>query len=256
MCYGLTAEPPAPPVSGGAARGEELMLTSPDGTSFAAYAAHVDTATPAPAGIVILPDVRGLFRFYQDLALQFARAGIEAIAIDYFGRTAGASARGEDFDYWPHVQQTKPETVAMDTATAVAYLRAQPGAAARSVFTVGFCFGGRNAYLQGLEKHGLAGVIGFYGQPGIGRDGTVGPTQRASEFQCPVLGFFGGADQGISQEAVQQFDQALTTAGVQHELITYPGAPHSFFDRHQGEYAEASHDAWHHMLDFIQANTK
>jgi carboxymethylenebutenolidase len=243
-------------VSGGAARGEELVLTSPDGTSFAAYAAHVDTATPAPAGIVILPDVRGLFRFYQDLALQFAQAGIEAVAIDYFGRTAGVSARGEDFDFWPHVQQTKPETVAMDTATAVAYLRAQPGAATRSIFTVGFCFGGRNSFLQGVEKHRLAGVIGFYGMPGIRSDGTIGPTQRASEFQSSVLGFFGGADRGIPQEAVQEFDQALTAAGVQHELISYPGAPHSFFDRHQGEYAEVAADAWRRMLDFIQANTK
>jgi len=256
MCYGLTAEPPAPPVSGGAAHGEELVLTSSDGTSFAAYAAHVDAATPAPAGIVILPDVRGLFHFYQELALQFARAGVEAIAIDYFGRTAGASARGEDFDFWPHVQQTKPETVAMDVAAATAYLRSQPGAGARSVFTVGFCFGGRNSYLQGLGNPNIAGVIGFYGQPGIGRDGTIGPTQRASEYRCPVLGFFGGADQGITAEAVQEFDQALTAAGVRHELITYPGAPHSFFDRHQAEFGEASHDAWHHMLDFIQANTK
>ncbi len=255
MCYGLTAEPPAAPVSGGAARGEELVLTAPDGTSFAAYAAHVDSVTPPPAGIVILPDVRGLFRFYQDLALQFAQAGIEAIAIDYFGRTAGVSTRGADFDYWPHVQQTKPETVAMDVATAVAYLRAQPGVTSRSIFTVGFCFGGRNAFMQGLENHGLAGVIGFYGQPGIGRDGSAGPTQRASEFTCPVLGFFGGADQGISQEAVQEFDKALTAAGVPHQLITYPGAPHSFFDRHQAEFSEASHDAWHHMLDFVTQHT-
>lgn len=256
MCYGLTAEPPAPPVSGGSAHGEDLVLTSPDGTSFAAYAAHVDAATPAASGIVILPDVRGLFRFYQDLALQFAQAGIEAVAIDYFGRTAGVGVRGEDFDFWPHVQQTKPETVAMDAATAAAYLRAQPGGATRSVFTVGFCFGGRNSFLQGLEQYRPAGVIGFYGQPGIGRDGSDGPTQHASEYQCPVLGFFGGADQGISQEAVQEFDKALTAVGVQHQLITYAGAPHSFFDRHQTEYAEASHDAWHHMLDFIKDNTK
>lgn len=256
MCYSLTAEPPTAPISGGAAHGEELTLTSPDGTVFAAYAAHVDTATPAAAGIVILPDVRGLFRFYQDLALQFARAGIEAIAIDYFGRTAGASARGEDFDFWPHVQQTKPETVSMDAGTAAAHLRSLPGGATRSVFTVGFCFGGRNSYFQGFQAYKPAGVIGFYGQPGVGRDGSEGPTQRASEYQCPVLGFFGGADQGITPENIHDFDQALTAAGVQHQLITYPGAPHSFFDRHQAEYGDASHDAWHHILDFIKDNTK
>ncbi len=111
MCFSLDAEPPTPPISGGAVRGEELVLTSPDGTKFNAYAGHVLAgATPPRSGIVILPDVRGLYRFYRDLALRFASAGVESVAIDYFGRTAGLTPRDDDFDFWPHVQQTRPET--------------------------------------------------------------------------------------------------------------------------------------------------
>jgi carboxymethylenebutenolidase len=256
MCFSLDADPPIPPISGGAVRGEELVLAASDGTRFNAYAGHVLTgATPSPSGIVILPDVRGLFRFYRDLALRFAGAGVEAVAIDYFGRTAGLAPRDDDFDFWPHVQQTRPETVAADVASAVAYLRQAPGAAQRAIFTVGFCFGGGNSFVQAGNNLGLAGVIGFYGSPRARQEGQRGPIDRVAEFTCPVLGLFGGADQGIPVESVRDFDAALAQTGVEHEIVIYDGAPHSFFDRKQEEYAKESADAWQRMLAFIARNT-
>src|SRR5437899_1297714 len=104
--------------------GNELVLTAEDGTAFAAYSAL--TATEGGPGIVILPDVRGLHPFYQELVQRFAQAGVYATAIDYFGRTAGVgqgSVRGEDFDYMTHVRRTTPDTIAMDVAAAAAHLR-------------------------------------------------------------------------------------------------------------------------------------
>jgi carboxymethylenebutenolidase len=256
MCFSLDAEPPTPPISGGAVRGEELTLTSVDGTKFSAYAGHVvNGAAPTRSGIVILPDVRGLFSFYRDLALRFASAGVEAVAIDYFGRTAGLTPRDDDFDYMPHVQQTQPDQISADVASAVATLRKAPGAAQRAIFTVGFCFGGGLSFMQAANKHGLAGVIGFYGSPRARPGATTGPIDRVREFACPVLGLFGGADQGIPVEAVKAFDEALGTAGVEHEIVIYDGAPHSFFDRKQEEYAKESADSWKRMLAFIQAHT-
>jgi len=70
-----------------------------------------------------------------------------------------------------------------------------------------------------------------------------------------VLGLFGGADQGIPPEQVQEFDEALDKAGVEHKIIVYPGAPHSFFDRRATDFAEASADAWRQVLSFIAAHT-
>ena len=66
---------------------------------------------------------------------------------------------------------------------------------------------------------------------------------------------FGGADSAIPVSAVEQFEAALSQAGVQHEIVTYPGAPHSFFDRHYIQHADASADAWQRILTFIRANT-
>ena len=70
-----------------------------------------------------------------------------------------------------------------------------------------------------------------------------------------VLGLFGGADEGIPAADIQRFDETLANAGLEHELITYPGAPHSFFDRKYEEFAKESADSWARIVAFIGAHT-
>src|SRR5919205_2519915 len=246
MCFELDSLPPIPPLSGAAVSHEDLVLEAADGTRFAAFAAHPEE--PSKVGVVVLPDVRGLYRFYEELALRFAERGIAAVAIDYFGRTAGTSKRGDDFEYMPHVEQTTPEGVHADTRAAVEELRRR---GVRDVFTVGFCFGGRNSWLAAASGHGLAGAVGFYGMPGDRGDALPGPTDRAGEMEAPILALQAGADQNITAELNEAFDRALTEAGVEHEVVTYEGAPHSFFDRRQEDYADASEDAWRRVLAFL-----
>ena len=102
--------------------------------------------------------------------------------------------------------------------------------------------------------HDLAGAIGFYGRPGEGRDGTPGPAQRAAEMNAPILALQAGADQHITAEDNAAFEQALADAGIEHEVVTYEGAPHSFFDRKQEEFAAASDAAWARVLSFIETH--
>jgi carboxymethylenebutenolidase len=246
MCFDRDSLPPIPPLSGAAVSHDDLVLESADGNRFAAFAAAPEE--PTATGVVILPDVRGLYRFYEELALRFAERGYAAVAFDYFGRTAGVEKRGDDFEYMPHVEQTTPAGVQADVAACVAHLRA---AGCTSVFTVGFCFGGRNSWLAAAAGHGLAGAVGFYGMPAE-RNGVPGPTQRASEIQAPILALQAGADQHILAEHNEAFDAALTAAGVEHDVVTYDGAPHSFFDRKQEQFADASDDAWRRVLAFLE----
>src|SRR5215210_208490 len=249
MCFDADSLPPVPVISGAAVSHEELVLEAADGNRFAAFLATPDE--PTGAGVLVLPDVRGLYRFYEELALRFAERGITALAIDYFGRTAGVGKRDDDFDYMSHVEQGTPEGAAADADAGIARLR---DGGCRSVFTVGFCFGGRQSWLA-ATRHELAGAIGFYGRPGVTRDGTAGPTQRAAELKAPILALMGGADPGIPAEDVAAFERALTEAGVEHEIVTYDGAPHSFFDRKQAEFAAASADAWSRVLAFVERRT-
>jgi carboxymethylenebutenolidase len=247
MCFEPDSLPPIPVISGAALSHDALVLEARDGNRFAAFAALPDE--PASAGVVILPDVRGLYRFYEELALRFAERGYTAIAFDYFGRTAGVGKRGDDFEYMPHVQATTAEGIRADVAAAVEWLRMRPGVA--SVFTVGFCFGGRQSWLSAARGYGLAGAIGFYGRPGRGQDGAPGPLQRVTEMECPILVLQAGDDQNITAEDNAAFDSALEAAGVEHEVITYAGAPHSFFDRRYEDFADASADAWARVLAFV-----
>jgi carboxymethylenebutenolidase len=148
----------------------------------------------------------------------------------------------------PHVEQTTQEGIQADVAAAVEHLR---GVGCDSVFTVGFCFGGRNSWLAAASGHGLAGAIGFYGRPGPSRDGSPGPTARAAELTAPILALMGGDDPAIPVEEADAFDVALDAARVEHEVVVYPGAPHSFFDRKYEEFANESEDAWSRVLAFL-----
>ena len=245
MCFDSDSEPPIPSIAGAAVSHDDLTLTAADGNELAAFLATPDD--DARAGVVILPDVRGLYHFYEELALRFAERGYAAIAIDYFGRTAGVAKRDESFEYAPHVEKTTDDNVQADTRAGVEKLR---GLGATSVFTVGFCFGGRASWVAAASGHGLAGAVGFYGGPTRERGGAS-PVVRVAQIECPILALQAGADPNITAADNAAFDEALTGAGIEHEIVSYDGAPHSFFDRKQEEFQADSDDAWRRTLEFI-----
>jgi carboxymethylenebutenolidase len=243
MCYSDDASPPAPPVVGPLGDHGDLVLTSADGTNFGAYYAH--PALPAQSGVVVMPDVRGLHTFYKELARRFAEAGIHAVAIDYFGRTAGIGPRDEDFPFREHVEQLDRTKTDEDVAAAVAWLREQPSV--RSVFTVGFCMGGALSWGQSAAGHGLAGAIGFYGIPSR-------VIERVPQLAAPLLMLAAGQDFTPVDE-VERFADQVRANGVEAELHVYPDAPHSFFDRTFAEHRADCDDAWRRLLDFVGRRT-
>jgi carboxymethylenebutenolidase len=256
MCFDLDSRPPIAPIAGGAIDQAPLILTASDRNRFAAFRARA--AKPTGAAIAILPDVRGLHPYYEELALRFAEHGIDALAIDWFGRTAGAEPRDEAFEYMPHVAETTWAGISADITAAVDEISAPDGdrAAPTAVFTIGFCMGGRMSFLAGTLGLDLAGVIGFYGTlVGPWRNDAPAPVDVGSRMRSPVLGLFGGADTAITPEAIGAFDAVLSSTGQDHRLVSYPNAPHSFFDRKAVEFAEASAAAWDETLEFIRSRT-
>jgi carboxymethylenebutenolidase len=246
VCYSDDARPPLPPISGAASDQGDLVLTSSDGTKFGAYFARAEK--PTGAGMVVMPDVRGLHQFYKELAQRFAEAGIDAVAIDYFGRTAGIGDRSESFEYMPHVQATTQENIAMDVAEGIKYLKSKDGGAVKSVFTVGFCFGGSSSWNQSALQPGLNGAIGFYGRP-------ERSLPYIDKMKAPLLLLIAGADAATPRDAFIEFDQKLTEAKVPHEMHIYEGAPHSFFDRTFEQWKDACDDSWRRMLAFVKKHS-
>ena len=245
MCYSDVARPPLPPIGGAAADQGDMTLTSSDETKFMAYFARA--SKPTGAGMVVMPDVRGLHQFYKELAQRFAEAGIDAVAIDYFGRTAGMGDRSEAFDYKPHLEQTTQEGIAMDVAAGIAYLKSKDGGAVKSVFTVGFCFGGSSSWNQSALNPDLNGCIGFYGRP---------PRSEpyVAKMKAPLLLLVAGADGATPLEVSRDFDAQLKAAMVPREMHVYEGAPHSFFDRTFEQWKDACDDAWRRILAFVNMN--
>jgi carboxymethylenebutenolidase len=235
MCFEFDALPPDLPdgravIAGGAAA-ESLTVTAADGNRFAA--ALAESPRPSGPGVVILPDVRGLYRFYIALAERLAEAG----------------------HHMPHVEATTIEGIQTDLAAARAALAERTGVT--QFASLGFCFGGGHSFWAGTNPDlGLDAVIGFYGLLNPARRGITNRpnlVERGDEVKVPVLGLFGGDDESIPAADIEAFDAGLERAGVDHEIVTYPGAPHSFFDKKQEEFAEASADAWTRVLDFLAA---
>jgi carboxymethylenebutenolidase len=245
MCHDHDSRPPAPPRSGDVAERGTLSLTSADGTEFSA--AFAAPATAAGAGVVVLPDIRGLHPYYVALTERFAEAGLPAVAFDWFGRTAGLAGgadgtgtREQDFDWKAHIPRTTPEGIDADLAAALGYLRERTRPDL-PVITVGFCFGGSHSWRQSAGDLDLAGCAGFYGRPSV-----VG--EAAGRARRPTLMLVAGADAVTPVREQEELAATMRAAGAEVELAVYDGAPHSFFDRAFGEWQEACADAWRRIL--------
>ncbi|MGD0196948.1 MAG: dienelactone hydrolase family protein [Solirubrobacteraceae bacterium] len=250
MCTEPDSLPPVPVIAGAAVDHDDLVLEAEDGNHLAAFVAR--PSDPASVGIVICPDVRGLAHFYEELALRFAERGYAAVAIDYYGRVAGAEKRSEDFPAMEFRSHLDVDAAKLDIAAAIDFIHGQ---GVESVFTLGCCFGATVAWLATTGDRQLAGAIGYHG--GLGdRGDKPGPTRSAGEMKAPILALQGGADEHITAADNAAFDAALSAAGVEHEVVIEPGAPHSFFDRRFEEYADQSADAWRRTLEFIERHSR
>src|SRR5665647_3878201 len=177
---------------------------------------------------------------YTDLALCFAQAGIDTVALDPYGRSAGLTARDDDFEYMPHATKLTSQDVLADASAAAARLHERTG---DPVFTLGFCmFGGQSWRLAATDLH-PAGSIGFYGRPSTVQD-VVG------DLSAPLLILAAGDDKATSPQENASFVRSLTAADKVHDYVVYEGAPHSFFDRGFGQWQTECTDAWIRMLGF------
>ncbi|SHG33038.1 dienelactone hydrolase family protein [Geodermatophilus nigrescens] len=243
MCHDPASRPPAPPRTGEVGGSGLTTLTAADGTRLsAAWALPADVGA-AGAGVVVLPDIRGLHPYYVALTERFAEAGLPAVAIDWFGRTAGVAATGTrdaDFDWQTHIPQTTPAGIDADLSAAVAELRARTRPDL-PVLTVGFCFGGSHSWRQAGGDLDVAACAGFYGRPAMVGDAAVRATR-------PTLMLIAGADAVTPVEEQLALAETMRSGGADVETAVYDGAPHSFFDRAAPEWGEACQDAWRRIL--------
>ena len=249
MCFGLDSAPPIPVISGAAVSHDDLVLEARDGNRFAAFLATPEE--PSDKGVVILPDVRGLYPFTRrwrcaspSVATRRSRSTTSA------GRPASRSATTSSSTgrTWTRSRPSRSRL----TSPRLSGTCARSGVT--SVFTMGFCMGGRQSWLAAAAGHGLAGAVGFYGRSGEAADGSAGPQQLGAQDRGAGAGPAGRRRTHTSpRRSNEAFEAGLSPKPASStSSVVYEGAPHSFFDRKQDEFAAASEDAWARVLEFVE----
>ena len=142
--------------------------------------------------------------------------------------------------------QLDADEMIADARAAVAFLRGRDDVTDK-VGAMGFCIGGHMTYLAAAETD-VDAAASFYGG-GIaapeGPGGKAATVSRTSKIRGRILCLFGAEDGMIPQDQVARIQEALSEAGVRHEVVVYPGADHGFFCDQRGTYQkEAAADAW------------
>lgn len=189
----------------------------PSGSEKASGYLALPSGSGAHPAIVVVPEWWGLNAFIQSKADDFAKAGFVALAVDlYRGKVA------TDPDTAHQLMRGLPEDRAVrDLKGAVAFLRARPEVGSRKMAAIGWCMGGGYALRLALAEPGLAGTVINYGSL-VTDDATI------ASLRVPLLGNFGGQDQGISPASVQEFERKAKAAGKTVDFKIYPDAGHAF----------------------------
>jgi carboxymethylenebutenolidase len=227
-----------------------------DGSPMPSYLARPDGNEPKPA-VIVLQEIFGVNAEVKRIADLFASAGYVALAINYYHRThpklnepytqeglqVGFAAAGA----------VSRATLRADVAAAIAWLDGQSFVAHGKIATVGFCFGGSTAFVTATLP-GLKAAIPFYGGSIAAGFPNGEPEGLADvgDIHIPLLLFFGGKDEYIPAEAVARVEKALSDAGTEHHVVTYPNAGHGFFrESSSALYEHDVKDAWSKVQDFL-----
>ncbi|HTH15627.1 MAG TPA: dienelactone hydrolase family protein [Magnetospirillum sp.] len=222
-----------------------------------AYAARPKGNAPAPV-VLVVQEIFGVHEYIRDICRRLAKQGYLAVAPELYVRQGDPSGITDI----PTLMQTivakvPDEQVLADLdATAAWAMKSAGGDPARLAIT-GFCWGGRIVWLYAAHNPALKVGVAWYGR--LMGDATVNtprhPLDVAAELKAPVLGLYGGADQGISLDSVEKMRAALKAAKAPSEIIVYDGAPHAFHADYRPSYREQpAKEGWARMLAWFKAN--
>lgn len=227
-----------------------------DGGKLPVYFAKPAGAGPFPV-VIVVQEIFGVHAHIADIARRFAKLGYLAVAPELYFRL-GDPKLAPDFDSLRRdfVAKTPDAQVLADLDRTVEWTVTQAGDTSRLGLT-GFCWGGRITWLYAAHQTKLKAAVAWYGR--LSGDKTANspahPVDRVAALKAPVLGLYGGQDQGIPLTAVEAQRAALTAAKSPSEIVVYPDAPHAFYADYRPSYrAEAAADGWKRLLAWFAAN--
>lgn len=231
----------------------EVKIPVADGT-LPGYSARPQGPGPFPT-VLVVEEIFGVHEHIKDLCRRLAKAGYLAVAPELYARIADLSTMTDVQAIIRDVISKAPDaTYLTDLDSTAKWAASNNGDPARLAVT-GFCRGGRGTWLYAAHNPNLKAAVAWYG-PLAGNTTPIQPKTAADvapDLKCPLLGLYGGQDQGIPPASVEAAATKARTAGRTVEIHIYPDAPHGFNADYRPSYRKAdAEDAWQRMLSWFK----
>ncbi len=219
-------------------------------------------AAPKKAGkyatVLVIPEIWGAHEHIKDVARRLALEGYFAIVTEPYSRIGDLTKLTEIKDVIGGANKLSDEQCFADLDSTVEWAGKQAKADIKRLGITGFCRGGRTTWMYTAHHAGIKAGVAWYGGLNAAPPAMpLTPADVAAQLNGPVLGLYGGADQGIPQAAIDKLNAALAAAGKdkQSRIHVYPGMPHAFHADYRPSYrAEAAKDGWKQMLAWFRKN--
>jgi len=221
-------------------------------------------AMPSQGGsfptVLVVQEIFGVHEHIKDICRRFAKLGYFAIAPELYARQGDVSNKTDIMkEILPIVTKVPDKQVMSDLDAAVAYAKGTGKADTAKLGVTGFCWGGRIVWLYSAHNPNLKAGVAWYGglvkNPRYTDLQPLQPIDLAAKLNAPVLGLYGGADDGIPVASVEKMREALKTAGKPSEIIVYPETPHGFHADYRPTYREEqAKDGWKRLLAWFKKN--
>lgn len=233
----------------------EVQIAS-GGRKIPVYRAQPEGKTDLPV-VLVVSEIFGVHEYIADVARRLAHQGYLALAPDLFVRQGDPMAYGSIAEVMSHVISKVPDAQVLQDLDACRDWSLVNGGKAGHVGITGLCWGGRFVWLYCAHAPVQAGVA-WYGRL-VGTPSALAPNNPvdiAKDLKAPVLGLYGGKDQGITQESVEQMRKALAVgdaAAKASEIVVYPDAGHGFHADYRPSYnAKDAQDGWNRALAWFR----
>lgn len=217
-------------------------------------------ARPAKPGkhpvVLVVQEIFGVHEHIKDVCRRFAKLGYYAIAPEMFARQGDVSKMTDIGAILSEVVAKVPDAqVCSDLDAAVAFARASGHGDAERVALVGFCWGGRTAWIYALHNPKLKAAVAYYGLL-AGMKSPIkplDPIEFGSDIKVPVLGLYAGNDSYIKQDVVAQMQGGLAKSSSGSEIVVFPNVNHGFNADYRPTYDKtAATYAWKLTRDWLK----
>jgi carboxymethylenebutenolidase len=204
--------------------------------------------------VLVIQEIFGVHEHIRDMCRRFAKLGYFAIAPELYSRQGDVSKMANVQDIVDNVAKKVPDAQVMgDLDAAAAYAKASGKADVSRLGVTGFCWGGRMVWMYTAHNPNVKAAVAWYGPLTASYyPGDKSALDVVKDLNAPVLGLYGGADQGIPLEAVNKMRDALRAARKPGDIIVYPDTPHGFNADYRPSYRkEAAEDGWNRLRSWF-----